>query len=89
MKLHLEGTPAELATKGPALIKALIQKFGVDPVSLLDEDDLQKAAELAQASLPESRHPVLRAIIQDASEIYKEEISEMLKEIEEVLHVST
>ncbi len=85
MKVRLEGTPDELREKAPQLLKSLAARLGVDLESLLDPADLLEKAEVTKRPEPTSHYGPIKDLAKRSRAIYKEEMTAMLKEIDEVL----
>ena len=85
MKIRLDATPDELREKAPQLLKSLAARLGVDLESLLDTADLLEKAERAKKPETTSHYGPIRDLAKRSRAIYKEEMTAMLKEIDEVL----
>lgn len=90
MKLKVEGTPEELLTKGPELVKSLARRLGVDILDLINPDDLlekaQKDAPRTQVTL---RHQALRGMHELERQVVRETYKAMVEEIGRVLDQGT
>lgn len=82
MKLKLEASPEELATKGPELVKSLARKLGVDPLDLVHPDDLLQKAD---GSDPTLKYDALQELHERERKVVKDTYRSMLKEISKVL----
>lgn len=83
MKFRLIGTERELVDKGPSLLKALANRLNLN-LEELSEDTLQKS----ESSLVTSRHKPIQDLIDQATDVYNEEIAAMMIEIDEVLNAA-
>jgi hypothetical protein len=79
MKLQLDATPEELATKGPILIKALAERIAPHNPDLAENLDkaLRKESPL--------KYPTLRDLHEASSDAYQRQSLEMIADIDRVL----
>lgn len=76
MKLILDATQAELEAKGPALLKSLAEKLGVD-LSVLEKSDEEEGVVLKPKALREL-HARERVLVQNQYEAMLAEIAQVL-----------
>lgn len=82
MKLRVEATPEELESKGPALLRSLASRLGVDPLALLDDHQLEKAGVQKE---PQLKHAALRDLHDRERDLVRRTYRAMLREIAEVV----
>lgn len=79
MKIRIEGTPEEIQAKGPQALKAVAARLGL---ALPSEDSLEKGG---HKPVVVSHYGPIKGLIQRSTEIYEEEMTSMLEEIDAIL----